>query len=217
MTLEGEIRTLEKKLFAADNIEASLWLAIELFDGMLHSTMILTKRDRARIHDDRGFAFYKLGHFEAALMELDKALELNPKSTAAYVSRAAIYNETGRFERSLAELEMAEKASSRTKDKPNIYAHRGDAMRCLGREEEAIENYRLALELVGKKHRVYVTTTDYLGAIRAQKGLSLMGIEPANLGIKRDYIQEAAIYGMLPQQQIDRIKPVNPAVSQINS
>lgn len=204
MSIEAKLREAEQKLISGDNIEASLNRALIEFKEILGGFSILTPKDKGRIHNNIGFAFYQLRNFDEALVELELALGFNPKLVGAYINKAAIYNGVGQFQEALDVLELAKKAHLK-KRPPLIYAHAGDAMRCLGRYEEAADNYKIALGLFDKKPQVYRGVSDYFAAIRAQKGLALLGVALAEIGIKKDYALKAIRYG-IPQQQIGRIR-----------
>ena len=64
------------------------------------------KIDEARRHYSRGIAFLKLGRFEEALSELDKALSLNPSNERYRLARIAALVGLERFEDAENELKL---------------------------------------------------------------------------------------------------------------
>jgi tetratricopeptide (TPR) repeat protein len=48
-----------------------------------------------------------LGKYEQALVDLDKAIELQPRDAVTYYWRASVYAQLGQYELALADLEKA--------------------------------------------------------------------------------------------------------------
>lgn len=202
-TIADIIQGAENRLIAPDGIELNLLSAISEFSEVLRGKAS-TPNQRATAYNGIGYAYYQLGELDAALKALEESIKCNPKYASSYVNKAAVYNEMGKFNEALQELETAQKLRPAM---PNFYSVAGDAYRCLGLEEEARLNYVKALRVITNKARLYRTVTDYFGAIRAQKGLELMGIRLADIGRRHDYIEEALSNG-IPRVHIDRVKPV---------
>ena len=133
---------------------------------------VLARNSRfADVRHLTGLCLSFLGHSDAALVEFDHAIALNPGYIEAYINRAITLNELGRFEEArasfaaAAELETANKgpypaaASARI---ANAHANLGDLYREAGADEEAAEQYRRALEIRGHFHDIRVRLAQVL-------------------------------------------------------
>ena len=118
-----------------------------------------------------GLCLTFLGHPDAAIVEFDHAIALNPNYIEAHINRAITLNELGRFEDAraafgaAAELEAANKgpypaaASARI---ANAHAALGDLYREAGADEEAAAQYRRALEIRSHFHDIRVRLAQVL-------------------------------------------------------
>jgi tetratricopeptide (TPR) repeat protein len=95
-------------------------------------------------HFHLGTALGRLGDFEGAVAALSRVLELNPESLAARYQRALIQLELSRFEAAEEDLQRVVEA-----DPSNAPArlYLGQALKGLGKLDEALENYGSALAL----------------------------------------------------------------------
>ncbi len=93
--------------------------------------------------NNRGAALLREGSWEAAIAELDKAIELDPTLAAAYNNRGRAYSELGQHERAIAEYGKAIELN------PDAvaYYNRGSLYSDLGQWEQAIADYDKAIEL----------------------------------------------------------------------
>ncbi|HET9440117.1 MAG TPA: tetratricopeptide repeat protein [Longimicrobiales bacterium] len=103
-----------------------------------------------------GLCLSFLGYPDAALIEFDQAIELNPRYIEAHINRAITLNELGRFEDARAAFNQAAALEQDTKGPypaaasariANGHATLGDMYREAGGVEEAIRQYRRALEI----------------------------------------------------------------------
>ena len=76
----------------------------------------------------------KLGHPEAALPVLEKAIQIDPESELAHLDLGALYSDAGRKEDALRELKIAEKL--RPNDQ-NVHWRLGRVYQATGRKDEA--------------------------------------------------------------------------------
>lgn len=97
-----------------------------------------------------------LGYPDAALIEFEQAIELNPRYIEAHINRAITLNELGRFEEARAAFDAAARLERESKGPystaasarlANTHAMLGDMYREAGAPEEAIRQYRRALEI----------------------------------------------------------------------
>ena len=93
---------------------------------------------------DQGFAQVRLGDSAAALAEFERAIELNPLLTRAYVGAGDQYMAIDAADK--AEEKYAQ-AADLDPENPRIHFKHGQALQVLGRIGEAIRAYLTALEL----------------------------------------------------------------------
>jgi tetratricopeptide (TPR) repeat protein len=117
----------------------------------------------ADIRQMTGLCLSFLGHAEAALAEFDHAIALNPRYIEAYINRAITLNELGRFDE--ARESFAQAAALETESKgpypatasariANAHASLGDLYRESGALEEAVRQYKRALEVRDHFHDI---------------------------------------------------------------
>lgn len=110
----------------------------------------------ADAHHLLGVSLSLLGRMDRALVEFDRALELNPRYLEALIHRGLVLNELGRREEadeSFRRAALADTGSVRGLPAPvaaqlaNRHAELGQAYAEVGALDRAIEQYRRALEL----------------------------------------------------------------------
>ncbi len=111
---------------------------------------------------ERGSALLGAGNTDAALADYAKALELNPKNTAAYIARAHAYLKLNDRESALNEFDRAA-----TIDPYDIrpYIARGEAAERMGDTQLAIDSYLIAAK------------TNPRGAGQARQALKRLGVD----------------------------------------
>lgn len=102
---------------------------------------------QAQVHFHRGLERLAVGDNPAAAVALERSLELDETSLAAYLTLSAVYGEEGNFV-------AAEKVLRRALElQPKAFAlwdNLGQVLWLQGREDEAKEAYRHRLQLEGK-------------------------------------------------------------------
>jgi tetratricopeptide (TPR) repeat protein len=98
----------------------------------------------AEDYTNRGVTYMNLKRYDNALVDLNRAIELEPSFAAAYVNRGATYSELHRYDEALADLDRAIRLD---RTLTHAYANRGTAYEGLGRYEEALVDYGTAIEL----------------------------------------------------------------------
>lgn len=104
----------------------------------------LTRADLALAYHYRGALYLKRNRIDEAILDLDKALALNPRLATAYGDRGIAYRKQGRYELAIADYGEAIRLWPEWHD---WYIHRGIALGALGRHEDAIADYTKALSL----------------------------------------------------------------------
>ncbi|RVX75564.1 Mitochondrial import receptor subunit tom70 [Exophiala mesophila] len=94
--------------------------------------------------NQRATFLYLEGDTPAALEDLNKAIELQPSLTQAYIKRASMQLETGNKELA---SEDFDKATAQNKDDPDIYYHRAQLHFILGEYADAAKDYQKSIDL----------------------------------------------------------------------
>ena len=127
--------------------------------------------DLADVRHFTGLCLSILGHSEAALIEFEHAITINPNYIEAHINRAITLNEVGRYDEArdafarAAHLETMSKgpypaaASARI---ANAHAALGDLYREAGAEQEAVEQYTRALDIRPNFHDIRVRLAEVL-------------------------------------------------------
>ncbi|MFQ6096563.1 MAG: tetratricopeptide repeat protein [Armatimonadota bacterium] len=100
--------------------------------------------DYARAHHNLGVAYYKLGQFSAASVEIDRALELAPDTAEFYFTRGLIHKDSREHEEA---LRCFDEALKRAPDRVQALRYRGSVYFELGDNDSAIADFERVLEL----------------------------------------------------------------------
>jgi tetratricopeptide (TPR) repeat protein len=117
--------------------------------------------DSAGSYDARGYTYALKGDYDLALADANKALNLNPNSAEAYDTRGFAFAGKGDYDQAITDYDQAlkliedkgktikdlKKSYTVTYDIPQIYYHRGLAYRKQGKKDQAIADFKKALEL----------------------------------------------------------------------
>ncbi|MGB0525073.1 MAG: tetratricopeptide repeat protein [Flammeovirgaceae bacterium] len=95
-------------------------------------------------YHSRGFAKDDLGQYKEAILDYDKAIQLNPNHTNAYNNRGFAKRKLGRYKEAILDYN---KAIQLNPNYANAYHNRGFAKRKLGKYKEAILDYDKAIQL----------------------------------------------------------------------
>jgi tetratricopeptide (TPR) repeat protein len=115
--------------------------APQKLNSLLRGVHLLFQSGKAPT-SNRGLAPGKKDDISRAISEFGKAIELAPKFTPAYDSRALAYLYAGSAAQGLAD---AEKAVQPAPDEASALETRGRVFEALGRREEAIADFKRAL------------------------------------------------------------------------
>ena len=108
-------------------------------------TQPLTGYDRAATYGNRGVILNRLGRFDQAASDFDRAIALQPDLGDAYVNRGSVLISKKSFEEALAQID---KGMQLQPSFPEVgYYNRALALEGLGRYREAYYDYKKALEL----------------------------------------------------------------------
>ena len=127
---------------------------------------VLSRNPRfADVRHLTGLCLSFMGHPDAALVEFDHAIALNPGYIEAHINRAITLNELGRFEEARASFGAAGELEAQSKGPypaaasariANAHANLGDLYREAGAHDEAAAQYRRALDIRGQFHDIRV-------------------------------------------------------------
>ncbi len=112
-----------------------------------------TKSNQIAAYISRASAYRAKGDYDRALADLDKALQLDPKSAPALLERASIYHVKGEFGRAIADYDRALKLD---KDSAAALSGRARAYRGKGDLEKALADFDEAVRLDPKSASTHV-------------------------------------------------------------
>jgi tetratricopeptide (TPR) repeat protein len=138
--------------------EAKERFAAQDYFGAIHllQELIETRRAFADAHHLLGVSFQLVGQPDRALAALDQALSLNPRYVEALVHRALVLDALGRSVEATETLQRARDLGREVRQGipaahaaklANLHAGLGEAYAETGAQEQAVEQYRRALEL----------------------------------------------------------------------
>jgi tetratricopeptide (TPR) repeat protein len=120
-----------------------------------------------------------MGLYDKAFLQINLGLELLPQSWAILCLKSKLENEIGMDAEALA---SADKALQLNRDSVNAWIHRGNALRCLERMDEASESYQMALAI----------EPGHMGALRNLRRVSAAGIPSWHFHMLADTARNAA-------------------------
>lgn len=95
-------------------------------------------------YSDRGMTYHLLHRYEEALIEFNRAIELNPSSSPVYTNRGGAYFKLNRYQEALSDINHALEIDSAN---AVAYSHRGLVYSALQQFEDALVDHNHALEL----------------------------------------------------------------------
>ena len=129
----------------------------------------LSGNDLSMAYNNRAWGWIELGHYDLALADLDKALELDPCNAWAYINRSLVMVENGLPEAAILD---GNRAADLDPDNPWIYVNRGLAWNDLLRFDRALADSNRALALDPENALAYINrghawheTGNYLQAL----------------------------------------------------
>ena len=117
----------------------------------------LTRADQALAYHYRGALYLKRERIDEAILDLDRALALNPRLATAYGDRGIARRKKGQYDLALADYGEAIRLWPEWHD---WYLHRGIVFSALGRYDEAIADYSTALRWRPRLVNAFVARAD---------------------------------------------------------
>jgi tetratricopeptide (TPR) repeat protein len=176
------------------------------------------------IYANRGVAYQAQEEYEAALADLDRALELNPEAPWAYIHRANTYRAIGDYESALADLQRALDLASDSSDGwlSRAYASRGLIYHNMGQYDQALADYSRAIELDPDSPEVYLNRGGtYANMAQFQAALAdydrVVELSPGDADA---YYNRGTVYAIIEQYEpalrdLDRALELKPEFAQV--
>ncbi len=98
----------------------------------------------AGFYNNRGIDYDNRGEFDQAIVEYNKAIELNPKLDYAYNNRGLAYKHKGEFDQAISDYTKAIELNPKL---DFAYSNRGSAYKAKGQFDKAITDHSKAIEL----------------------------------------------------------------------
>ena len=136
-----------------------IYYAKEGKDGMpdlsaLDEKKIANPKD-AITYMNRGVQYAKNHHYDPAISNFDKAIQLDPKLVTAYYNRGLAYKMIGQYDKAISDYNKALELDQRY---IQAFTNRGNAyLEGKGDSEQAIYNYNKALEINPMDAEVYIS------------------------------------------------------------
>lgn len=112
----------------------------------------LTRRDQAATHSNRGIIYSRMDEYEKALQDHNRAIEIKPDLTQAYINRGNVYYHLRRYEEALLQYQRAIEMGNGPLYLPHFNS--GVALLKLKRDDQAVMAFERALELAPESQRV---------------------------------------------------------------
>jgi tetratricopeptide (TPR) repeat protein len=140
--------------------QISIWKnSIELWSYVI-------EKDPERIciaYNSRGVAFDKIGQFDRALEDYDKAIVLNSSYPEAYNNRGITFKKIGMFNKA---IENFDKAIALNPAYYKAYNNRASAFGKIGQPDKALEDYERAIALNPSFYEAYLNRGILYGQVR---------------------------------------------------
>jgi tetratricopeptide (TPR) repeat protein len=131
-----------------------------------HFTAALKIAETSDSYFQRGNAHKNLGHFDQALADWSRAIELDPNQAGAYTARGAYYQSENQAAKALADFERSLQLN------PTVdgYFQRGQLYAVLGQFDRAIEDYDRAIAERRDAPWIYLARSTAKRALGDQNG-----------------------------------------------
>ena len=152
----------------------------ELNQGFVHGKKASRfKQDSAEMHNAQGVTHAKSGQYDLAIVDFNKALELDPAYAEAYSNRGLTYDSKGEYERAIKDYNIAIEINP---DFAEAYNNRGLAYGENGKHDQALQDFSKAIEL----KQNYTIAYSNRGAVYSAKGEHDQAIKNCNIAIQID-------------------------------
>ncbi|MDQ6787441.1 MAG: TonB family protein [Acidobacteriota bacterium] len=150
------------------------------------------------------------GSFDLALVDYNKAIELNPKDTSSYLSRAHVYS--GKKDYKLAISDYDKTIELNPKDSA-AYFNRGDSYEKMGDSQKAVADYQKAIELDANneaaKNNLQRLQAEQARIVQEQKKK-----EEAAKAAETPVVPQSVELGQLNSYAVKLVTPIYPEIAQ---
>ncbi len=148
-------RMLRTALLHADRGDVEEALA--LLDAALALRPPLSPRMRVGLWVNRGLMYMKAERLDEALVDLDRAVAIEPRNLAALANRSNLHQRCGRLELALADLD---RALAIAPEDPRLLCNRGRVRVAQGDYEAALLDYDRAIRNDPRQHEIWVNRAE---------------------------------------------------------
>ncbi len=165
---------------------------------------------KGRPYNNRGYAYEKMGLFEKALADSNKAIKINPNATSGYNNRGISYKNKGNIDQALTDFN---KAIELQPDNAEAYSNRGSIYERKGLLDQALADCSKAIKINPNMASAYSNRS----LVYRKKGYLDKALADCNKAIEIDpkmasaYINRAVVYrnkGLLDQALHDFNKAI---------
>ncbi len=142
------LRVTKNNYLAHNNMGLTLFDGGEIEEAIAHYNEALNitpiMPDHALVYNNRGIAYSRLGFYQKALDDLNKAISMKPDYADAYSNRGIVYSHMNHNQLALEDFNKAVEIKS---DYADLYNNRGVAYAKLGHYQSAIDDFSKAIDL----------------------------------------------------------------------
>jgi len=134
----------------------TIWVILPIVLFFLFSCASTQKKKTeardAEFYNNRGIAYDEEGQYDQAILDYNKALEINPRYAEAYNNRGVAYANKGQYDQAISDYNKALEINPRF---AAPYQYRGNTYMTKGLYNEAFSDYSKALEINPKIAEAY--------------------------------------------------------------
>jgi len=165
----SELEDLIKEIQTERNLSLTGPNAKNVMEDKLNSILSLTEKALALKPNDmqaavilyyRGWVYYNKGEYFEAISDFSKSIELNPKKTEVFRSRAAVYMFRKEYDKAIADYSKVIDLVS-TRDFGIEYFFRGNAYTTNNQYKKAISDYDVVINLLFDRAKEVCSGKEY--------------------------------------------------------
>ena len=171
------LKVTKNNYLAHNNLGLALFAEGKTEEAIAHYNEALsimpTTPDHILAYNNRGIAYSRLGLYQNALDDLNRAIGMKPDYADAYSNRGIVYSNLNRNQLA---LEDFNKAVQLKPDYADLYINRGVAYAKLGHYQRAIDDFNKAIDL----NPDYSDALSKRGVVYLEQGNKELGCRDAN-------------------------------------
>ena len=122
------------------------------FTDFISESVISKAESNAKPYYNRGLAYLRKSQYDEGIIELTKAIELNPRYARAYYDRGTAYGKKGQYDHAISDFTKAIELNPKHL---RAYINRGYVYKLKGHYDQAISDYSKAIEINPKNPQAY--------------------------------------------------------------